>query len=55
MKISGMLARVSVIQRFRNPAATWAEGIYVFPLPESAAVDRLRLRIGERLIEGENS
>lgn len=53
MNISGMLARVTVRQRFRNPAAEWVEGSYVFPLPEEAAVDRMRLRIGERLIEGE--
>jgi Ca-activated chloride channel family protein len=53
MDISGMLARVRVEQRFRNISKDWAEGIYVFPLPEDAAVDRMRLRIGERLIEGE--
>lgn len=53
MQVSGMLARVSVRQRFRNPGTGWVEGTYVFPLPERAAVDRLRLRIGERLIEGE--
>ena len=53
MDISGMLARVSVQQRFRNISKDWAEGIYVFPLPENAAVDRMRLRIGERIIEGE--
>ncbi len=51
--ISGMLARVSVHQRFKNIGSEWAEGIYVFPLPEDAAVDRMRLRIGERIIEGE--
>ncbi len=53
MNISGMLARVSVHQRFKNTDSKWAEGIYVFPLPEDAAVDRMRLRIGERVIEGE--
>ena len=53
MAVSGMLARVSVRQRFLNPGKQWAEGIYVFPLPEDAAVDRMRLRIGERIIEGE--
>jgi Ca-activated chloride channel family protein len=26
--------------------------VYVFPLPEDAAVDRLRMQVGERLIEG---
>lgn len=53
MTIEGMSARVSVKQRFRNPGSDWVEGRYVFPLPENAAVDRMRLRIGERLIEGE--
>ncbi len=53
MNISGMLARVSVHQRFKNIGSEWAEGIYVFPLPEDAAVDRMRLRIGARVIEGE--
>jgi Ca-activated chloride channel homolog len=53
MNISGMLARVSLHQRFKNAGSEWAEGIYVFPLPEDAAVDRMRLRIGKRLIEGE--
>ncbi|MCP4129353.1 MAG: marine proteobacterial sortase target protein [Gammaproteobacteria bacterium] len=53
MDISGMLARVSVRQRFKNIGSEWAEGVYVFPLPEDAAVDRMRLRIGERIIEGE--
>lgn len=51
--ISGMVARVSVKQSFRNDGQEWVEGVYVFPLPDRAAVDRLRMRIGERFIEGE--
>ncbi len=50
--INGMVARATVRQRFHNPTDTWLEGVYVFPLPERAAVDRLRMRIGERFIEG---
>jgi Ca-activated chloride channel family protein len=53
MKISGLVARVSVRQEFRNTSADWVEGTYVFPLPDKAAVDRMRLHIGERFIEGE--
>jgi Ca-activated chloride channel family protein len=53
MQVSGMVARVSVRQRFANAGSDWAEGVYVFPLPESAAVDRMRLVIGERVIESE--
>ncbi|MDT8403335.1 marine proteobacterial sortase target protein [Sulfuriflexus sp.] len=53
MQISGMVARVRVSQQFRNTGREWAEGVYVFPLPEQAAVDSMRLRIGERVIEGQ--
>ncbi|WP_457675958.1 marine proteobacterial sortase target protein [Thiolapillus sp.] len=53
MEITGILARVTVNQEFRNTTDRWQEGIYVFPLPEDAAVDHMRLWIGERFIEGE--
>jgi Ca-activated chloride channel family protein len=53
MTVSGLVARVKVRQEFRNEGSDWVEGIYVFPLPDKAAVDRMRLRIGERFIEGE--
>jgi Ca-activated chloride channel family protein len=52
MDVSGMVARVQVRQRFVNPSAQWREGVYVFPLPEKAAVDHLTMHIGERVIEG---
>ncbi len=53
MDITAMLARVHVRQTFHNPGTSWAEGVYVFPLPEHAAVDHLRMHIGERVIEGQ--
>ena len=53
MQINGLVARVAVRQEFRNDGNTWTEGIYVFPLPDRAAVDRMRLYIGDRYIEGE--
>ncbi len=53
MKISGMVAEVTVTQSFRNPGLDWSEGLYVFPLPETAAVNRMQIRIGERIIIGE--
>ena len=53
MQINGLVARVSVRQEFRNEGKAWAEGVYVFPLPDKAAVDQLRLHIGDRFIEGE--
>lgn len=52
MTISGLIVRSTVRQQFKNDSDEWAEGIYVFPLPEQAAVDHLSMRIGERIIEG---
>ncbi|HYT97326.1 MAG TPA: marine proteobacterial sortase target protein, partial [Casimicrobiaceae bacterium] len=51
--VSGMTARARVTQRFVNPSPDWREGVYVFPLPEKAAVDHLSMQIGERVIEGQ--
>ncbi len=50
--VTGPIARAVVTQRFENPSDGWVEGIYVFPLPELSAVDALKMRIGDRLIEG---
>jgi Ca-activated chloride channel family protein len=52
IRVTGLVARASVRQEFTNPGDTWAEGVYVFPLPEDAAVDRLRMEVGDRVIEG---
>ena len=52
-RVTGLVARVQVRQEFRNDGAEGVEGIYVFPLPDEAAVDHLRMTVGERLIEGE--
>ena len=51
--ISGLVARVVVRQEFENDGDQWVEGIYMFPLPDKAAVDRMRLHIGDRFIEGD--
>ena len=50
--VAGSTSRTIVSQRFINTSETWAEGVYVFPIGENAAVDTLKLRIGERFIEG---
>ncbi len=52
IEVSGLIARTRVTQRFTNPTPEWVEGVYVFPLPEDAAVDTLTMRIGERVIAG---
>ena len=51
-QISGMIAQVNVTQSFHNDSTEWREAVYVFPLPENAAVGSLLIRIGERVIEG---
>lgn len=54
--VTGIIARTTVRQEFANPSekkGDWLEGIYVFPLPDTAAVDHLRMKVGERIIEGQ--
>jgi len=51
-EVNGLIARAKVKQFFKNDSDLWVQGIYVFPLPDNAAVDRLRIHVGERVIEG---
>jgi len=51
--VRGLVAETVVRQRFSNPDNGWLEGVYVFPLPQRAAVYALRVEIGERVIEGQ--
>ena len=51
--VTGPIARTRLTQQFRNPTNGWIEGTYVFPLPENAAVDTLKMVIGERIIVGD--
>lgn len=53
IRINGPVADVTVIQQFRHTGDQFAEGVYVFPLPEDAAVYAMELIIGERRIVGE--
>lgn len=53
LDISGPVVRAIVTQRFENPSDAWVEGTYLFPMPEDSGVDRLRMQIGDRFIEGE--
>lgn len=53
MDIAGPVIRTTLSQTFQNTSDEWVEGIYVFPLPENAAVDQLRIVVGGRLIEGQ--
>jgi Ca-activated chloride channel family protein len=50
--VQGMQARVSVEQSFLNPARHWSDAVYVFPLPDDAAVSAMEMVIGERRVTG---
>ncbi len=50
--ISGFVASVDVTQEYHNPYDVKIEAVYVFPLPQSAAVSDFVMVIGERRIRG---
>jgi Ca-activated chloride channel family protein len=51
--VTGLIARASVAQSFENLSDEVVHATYVFPLPETAAVDGLTLTVGKRRIVGE--
>ncbi|MBN1491530.1 MAG: hypothetical protein JXA69_16580, partial [Phycisphaerae bacterium] len=51
-QISGYIATVGVTQRYHNPYDEKIEAVYVFPLPQNAAVNEFVMTIGERRIRG---
>jgi Ca-activated chloride channel family protein len=52
VRVTGIIARTKVTQIFQNPSSDWVEGIYIFPLPGDAAVDTLRMKVGDRTLLG---
>lgn len=52
VRVTGIIARTKVTQIFQNPSPDWVEGIYIFPLPGDAAVDTLRMKVGDRTVLG---
>ncbi|GAC19119.1 VIT domain-containing protein [Paraglaciecola arctica] len=53
IKVTGIIARTRLTQTFKNAGQDWVNALYVFPLPENAAVDHLLMTVGERKIEGQ--
>jgi len=51
-QISGYIATVEVTQQFHNPYDEKIEAVYVFPLPQNAAINEFIMIIGERKIRG---
>ncbi|MGC9525956.1 MAG: VIT domain-containing protein [Limnospira sp.] len=52
-KVSGNVSRVAVTQTFENPFDEPLEAIYIFPLPDEAAVDEMEIKIGDRIIKAD--
>ena len=51
--IVGFVARTTVKQIFHNPLDKKIEAVYVFPLPQDAAVDDMVMVVGDRRIVGQ--
>lgn len=51
--VRGGVAEVEVTQKYQNPSDKPIEAVYIFPLPENSAVYRMRMAIGERVIEAD--
>ena len=52
VEISGILARVTVAQRFENSFEHPIEAVYTFPLSHKSAVDDMTIQVGDRTIRG---
>ena len=52
IEITGLIAKITLIQKYKNPTKQWVEGIYLLPLPEDAAIDVLRIKTKNGIIEG---
>lgn len=52
IEVAGPTARGRITQHFRNPTDGYVEAVYVMPLPEDAAVDTLKMVIGETVVIG---
>ena len=50
--VSGNVSQVEVTQTFENPFEDSLEAVYVFPLPDEAAVYDMEIKLGDRIIKG---
>jgi Ca-activated chloride channel family protein len=51
-RISGYIATVDILQKYHNPYKDKIDAVYVFPLPQSAAITDFVMIIGDRMIRG---
>ena len=52
VNVNGLIATTTMKQTFRNDSNDWVSGRYVFPLPENGAIDGMKMKVGERIIQG---
>jgi len=50
LSITGIMTRGRLTQRFSNPTERVIEAVFVFPLPDRAAIHHMEMRIGDRKI-----
>jgi hypothetical protein len=53
VRIAGNVARTEIDEEFSNDTNDELEGIYRFPLPHGAQIERLALEVDGRLVDGE--
>ncbi|HBB33816.1 MAG TPA: trypsin [Cyanobacteria bacterium UBA8803] len=51
--VTGNVSQVEITQTFENPFPEPLEAVYVFPLPDEAAVYDMEIKIGDRIIKGQ--
>ena len=52
VSVSGLLAQMTLTQTFENKSDQWMQARYLFPLPETAAVQSLLIKTNGRIIRG---
>lgn len=52
-EVSGRLLRMNIRQTFFNRHDVPIEAVYTFPMSHNAGIDRMRMVIGDRIVEGE--
>ncbi|MCX6348210.1 MAG: VIT domain-containing protein [Candidatus Aureabacteria bacterium] len=52
-EICGVIASATLTQTYKNEGKTTIEAIYVFPLGTKSAINAMRMRIGNRVIEAQ--
>ncbi|MFZ5889891.1 MAG: VIT domain-containing protein [Myxococcota bacterium] len=51
-RLVGLCAEIELTQTFQNTLSEAIEATYIFPLPDRAAVNRFRMEVAGRLVEG---